>query len=65
VARRTQAKFRAALIAASGGQCAYTGCTETQNLEAAHIGGRYADGAGFDRGAMLCPTHHHLLDHGA
>lgn len=39
IERRGQAPFRRDLLAAYSGQCAVTGCTETNVLEAAHIVG--------------------------
>jgi len=68
-ARATQRAFRNALLAQSDGRCAYSDtdgvrCAETIGLQAAHIGGRYADGAPYGPGTLLCPEHHRLLDHG-
>jgi predicted restriction endonuclease len=68
-ARKAQAQFREAILGASDGRCAYydanfVRCPETENLEAAHIGPRYADSGKFELGAMLCPPHHRLHEHG-
>ena len=65
-ARKAQAEFRAALLAASDGRCTFhdadgNRCTETQNLEAAHASAYTLDG-NFTTGAMLCPAHHLLFD---
>lgn len=63
-ARAAQRDFRNALLAASDGHCAYVGCGEMKGLVAAHLAPYAADG-NFTHGAMLCPVHHRLLDHGA
>jgi predicted restriction endonuclease len=64
-ARKAQAEFRAALLAASDGRCAFSDangrCTRTENLEAAHAGCYSTDG-NFTAGAMLCALHHRMFD---
>jgi len=67
-ARAAQRRFRTALLVASDGRCAYSDadgvrCPVTDGLQAAHIDPYAADG-NFAAGAMLCPTHHVLLDGG-
>jgi hypothetical protein len=68
-ARADQRRFRADLIAATGGdyRCQYIDqdgvqCPTTEHLQAAHVGQRYADGGGFTTGTMLCSVHHRLVD---
>jgi hypothetical protein len=68
-ARKAQAEFRRMLLASSDGQCAYSDadgvrCVEVEGLQAAHVGGRYADTGAFAAGVLCCPAHHRLLDHG-
>jgi hypothetical protein len=64
-ARKAQAEFRAALLAASDGRCAFSDangrCARTENLEAAHAGCYSTDG-NFTAGAMLCALHHRMFD---
>lgn len=65
VRRRGQAQFRKALLAAYGGACAFTGCTVTAILEAAHVH-PYMDGQtnSVSNGLLLRADIHTLFDLG-
>lgn len=65
VAREGQGAFRGAVVAAYGGRCAITGCTEVQALEAAHIRpylGVHTNGV--TNGLLLRADLHTLFDKG-
>jgi len=65
LARRGQAPFRRELLAAYNGQCAVTGCTETNVLEAAHIVGVKSRGRyEVANGLLLRADWHTLFDLG-
>lgn len=65
IERRGQAPFRRDLLAAYSGQCAVTGCTETNVLEAAHIVGVRSRGRyEISNGLLLRADWHTLFDLG-
>jgi hypothetical protein len=61
IERRGQAPFRRDLLAAYSGQCAVTGCTETNVLEAAHIVGVRSRGRYEIANGLLLRTDWHTL----